>query len=661
MKRIIVALLCVMMLVALMIPMAPTAGAITKDGGTICLHVGKSAYETVCGIVWNYSSQPFPRVIGIEDIPGLDHETEKTTFAPVEYTFILKGAPTKVGTYPITCTVSNNGSGHDSNSQVTAYNYNIVVMENIKKTENHTAFVNQPYSFKLVERVYPCKSAKAEGLEGTGLSLQKVGSDWYIKGTPTNPGNITFKARLLYVGNAYKEYTINLKVTNPNTSSSFTAKTGESVFHTIDISNSYFAGYTSGSITSGSLPDGMRLVDSSEGLKVMGTPTKPGSYVAKINVKFSDGASATHILTIKVECSQHQPEDEWYTDGTNHWRFCKLCEKGIDQGKHTGGEKTCRYKAQCDVCRLFYGNFGDHMWSTTWDYSTPDGHYHSCNMAGCGLFSEIYPHTPGPAATKDTPQTCTDCGFVLKAALGHTHKLRAVAAKKATCTTPGNIEYYECEGCGKWFKDAKGTKEITKASEVVIEAGEHTFESGVKAWHKNETEHWRLCTVCGAVDEEQKGGHEDRDDDMTCDVCLFKIPEESDSSGDSEGSTSSSTSSGTESTDKTSSGTESTDKTSSGTESSDDTSSGTESSDNTSSDSGSADTTDSEDETDSEGESGGTKKPNKDKFSGSDNTGEGKVTGLSKLWIILGAAAGVLVAAAVVVTVVLVKRKKTRG
>ena len=56
----------------------------------------------------------------------------------------------------------------------------------------------------------------------------------------------------------------------------------------------------------------------------------------------------------------------------------------------------------------------------------------------------------------------------------HTHDLKKVDAKAATCTEDGNIEYYQCSDttCGKLYKDAAGTQEITKA-DIVIKAG-HT-------------------------------------------------------------------------------------------------------------------------------------------------------------------------------------------
>lgn len=68
----------------------------------------------------------------------------------------------------------------------------------------------------------------------------------------------------------------------------------------------------------------------------------------------------------------------------------------------------------------------------------------------------------------------------------HNHVLRAVAAKAATCEESGNIAYWVCDECGKYFSDADGTQVIT-LEETVLSATGHHFDNGV-------------CTACGAKD-----------------------------------------------------------------------------------------------------------------------------------------------------------------
>ena len=82
----------------------------------------------------------------------------------------------------------------------------------------------------------------------------------------------------------------------------------------------------------------------------------------------------------------------------------------------------------------------------------------------------------------------------------HTCTLTKVPAKAATCTEDGNIEYYQCSDptCGKLYKDAAGTKEITK-DDIIIKAA-HT---GIKLYPAKEptcdsdgcVAYW-FCTDC---------------------------------------------------------------------------------------------------------------------------------------------------------------------
>lgn len=68
----------------------------------------------------------------------------------------------------------------------------------------------------------------------------------------------------------------------------------------------------------------------------------------------------------------------------------------------------------------------------------------------------------------------------------HNHQLRAVDAKAPTCEESGNIAYWVCDECGKYFSDADGTQVIT-LEETVLSATGHHFDNGV-------------CTACGAED-----------------------------------------------------------------------------------------------------------------------------------------------------------------
>ncbi len=78
------------------------------------------------------------------------------------------------------------------------------------------------------------------------------------------------------------------------------------------------------------------------------------------------------------------------------------------------------------------------------------------------------------------------------------HDLTYVAKQGATCTTDGNIAYWYCEACGKYFADAAATQEITK-EDTVIKAGHKYTGEPTWAWSEdNSTAVAKFtCDVCG--------------------------------------------------------------------------------------------------------------------------------------------------------------------
>lgn len=83
----------------------------------------------------------------------------------------------------------------------------------------------------------------------------------------------------------------------------------------------------------------------------------------------------------------------------------------------------------------------------------------------------------------------------------HTHTMKAVVAKEATCTEKGNQAYYHCTSCGKYYSDEKGLNNI-KLEDTVIPAKGHVsvVDAAVAATTENtgltEGSH---CGECGAV------------------------------------------------------------------------------------------------------------------------------------------------------------------
>ena len=71
------------------------------------------------------------------------------------------------------------------------------------------------------------------------------------------------------------------------------------------------------------------------------------------------------------------------------------------------------------------------------------------------------------------------------------HNLVKVEAKAPTCTEPGNIEYWYCEGCGKHFSDPDGKTEIEKEATVIPVTDHHDWGKTVYKWSEYNT----ACTA----------------------------------------------------------------------------------------------------------------------------------------------------------------------
>ena len=254
--------------------------------------------------------------------------------------------------------------------------------------------------------------------------------------------------------------------------------------------------------------------------------------------KMSDHTGGTATCKEKATCTicgqkygnlaAHNYKTEWSTDETNHWHECSVCGDKKDEaahvdankdhncdvcGKkmsdHTGGTATCKDKATCTICGQKYGELAAHNYKTEWS-TDETNHWHECSV--CGDKKDEAAHIPGAAATETTPQTCTICGYVIKAALGHTHNFNQKNTSEtylksaATCTKKA-VYYYSCT-CGE-----KGTE--------TFESGELAAHAYKTTWSNDNASHWHSCYVCG--DKKDEEVHIDKNKDHNCDVCDKKM------------------------------------------------------------------------------------------------------------------------------------------
>ena len=194
---------------------------------------------------------------------------------------------------------------------------------------------------------------------------------------------------------------------------------------------------------------------------------------------------------------------EWQSENGQYWQKCKFCnhetaKKDIPTINISGVDKVCRTQ--------------DYKFSFTLPEGATDAAcgYEFIGLGGApltptvenGLYSGIikastYPatensfklivsvktadgfefsaekkvtiqneHTGGTATCKDKAK-CEVCGESYGKLAPNNHaNLKHIDAKAATKTSEGNIEYWYCDGCNKYYKDAKATQEITKAQTV---------------------------------------------------------------------------------------------------------------------------------------------------------------------------------------------------
>ena len=98
--------------------------------------------------------------------------------------------------------------------------------------------------------------------------------------------------------------------------------------------------------------------------------------------------------------------------------------------------------------------------------SNGDGtHTRKCTVDGCAG-SETKDCSGGKATCRDKAK-CAVCGKTYGKLDAENHAdLKHIPAKAATWVAEGNIEYWYCEGCGRYFSDRDGTKEIRRADTV---------------------------------------------------------------------------------------------------------------------------------------------------------------------------------------------------
>ena len=210
-------------------------------------------------------------------------------------------------------------------------------------------------------------------------------------------------------------------------------------------------------------------------------------------VETQNCSGGTATCTEKAKCAVcgaeygdvlgHDFTTSWTHDDNEHWKQCSRCEKKDDVGPHTWdsgtvttaptctkeGEKTYSC-TKCDATKIEPIPATGHSWKSNWT-SDATHHWHECANKSCDVTDNAgkngYAEHSGGTATCKDKAICEICGNSYGSLDLNNHSdLKHIDAKAATAAEEGNIVYWYCDGCKKYFSDAAATKEITKAATV---------------------------------------------------------------------------------------------------------------------------------------------------------------------------------------------------
>ena len=146
-------------------------------------------------------------------------------------------------------------------------------------------------------------------------------------------------------------------------------------------------------------------------------------------------------------------------DGT-HTRTCTV--DGCSAGTQTENCIDANKDHKCDICDYIISECAD------------DNKDHKCDYCG----KKLTEHTGGKATCKDKAK-CEFCGESYGELNANNHSdLKHFPAVAATKTAEGNIEYWYCSGCKKYYKDATATQEIKQADTVTAKLPGGTVKPG---------------------------------------------------------------------------------------------------------------------------------------------------------------------------------------
>lgn len=246
------------------------------------------------------------------------------------------------------------------------------------------------------------------------------------------------------------------------------------------------------SVTQGSLPTGLSLTKDG---KITGKPTAPGEYIFTVTASNDVGSDSKSFSISVVDpiYSIQNSGDISFADAiegyTPEVKTIMITNDGnqpitLDQPSSTSFDVGTLSKAKLNV-------------GETAEFTVQPKN---------GLLAGSYEEDIVITGTNNGQSTSS----IVNVKFNVKHNAIKVERKDPTCTEKGNIEYWYCEACRKYFQDEALTKEL-KQEETILPATGHNL---TKVDEKKPTvdaagnvEYW-YCEVCNKYFSDEKAEHE---------------------------------------------------------------------------------------------------------------------------------------------------------
>lgn len=222
----------------------------------------------------------------------------------------------------------------------------------------------------------------------------------------------------------------------------------------------------------------VKLIDNNNGCNVQ-------LYIMVLENHIPDGNDCTKdsVCTICGKAfpaqTSHKYSDNWSKDDTYHWKVCENdgCEVTSTKTEHSGiDDGDCTTPVICECGQIVTAAKAEHTYGE-WKSNGDGTHTRKCTTQGCT--AEETKNCEGGEATCIQKAKCTICNEEYGTYNLGVHKgLKLVEANAATKTEEGNIEYWHCEDCDRYYVEDNGYVEIEKADTVIAKVSDNDNSNG---------------------------------------------------------------------------------------------------------------------------------------------------------------------------------------